>query len=305
MEILLFLNFHFGDEYRVTGPPSDWFKVLIPVLIAIGTILYQRSNEKKKERKKQSLKLFNFNEHIKHIIKTSKELTTRFQEHSEKLINRPLSDFEVTGKILIPQLERILNIDKDDIFSGFINEYGYNTDSASKYRKMYDLVEHYNQLYKTLNEGFEKGAQEIYEEKKKFRDDYFIVDTSLMRLILNLKLSNNNPSELPIFNELNKFHSQYKKKEQETKEGKLTVEFYADELLVPLRDLLKNYNEFPDVFDFYVFVCKTLHNKDYIKQSSIQLGNFIKNNIEKFPDKMSEIKNLSSELSEKLQSKSP
>jgi hypothetical protein len=119
----LFINFYYGDFYGAESTVASYFKTLLPIFTLLLGIVIQRILDRYRENRKNKLKLFNFNEHLKHIIKNSDTLVPVFRDFSKEILKTPFEEHILRRRITLPDIYRILEINKDDVFSGYLLKY--------------------------------------------------------------------------------------------------------------------------------------------------------------------------------------
>ena len=304
---MLFFNFYYGDIYSDTESFLwEFLKALLAIIPVLGGILYQRHLEQKKEERIRQieinkenenlkLQLFNFNEHLKAIIKSSDSVTPPFIKFSTNLLASPFEEHILWERISIPDLYRIDEINKESIFSAFLLCYHNKVDAANDYRKAFNSIDFYRRVFETLYLKYDKISQDIYNQKVRFNNRIFEIKKAVTEIIIN------NDVQTEPYKTVTEMIGQYSDKEKDMPVEKLTLQFYVDNLLDPLGEILPKLNKVDSLRQLYILVVQNLHLRDDIIHSSNELGNLIKLNTEKIPETIIILKIISASLDKKLQ----
>lgn len=304
---MLFIKFYYGDIYG--SSESFWWELLkaflavIPVLIGI---LYQRHHEQKKEEKKRQqendkenerlrLQLFNFNEHLKGIIKSSESVVPPFSKFSQNILAAPFEEHILWERISVPDLYRINELNKDNIFSAFLLSYDDKLKGAKDYREAYGTVQFYKTIYETLYSKYDTISQDIYYQKLKFKDRIFTIKKEVTEIIIN------NDSVIDPYKIIKESIQTFSKKEKEIPTEQLTLQFFVDNLLEPLGELLPKYDRENSIRQLYILVIENLNLRDDIIHSSKELGKLIGENVVKIPESIDKLKPIVTTLTGMLQ----
>jgi hypothetical protein len=177
--------------------------------------------------------------------------------------------------------------------------YEDNEKASSDYRKIYNNIEFYKEVFGMLYSKNDTITQDISDEKKIFREYHYDIRNTLTEILLNMETSDEHKAT-PTFKDLLAIHSSYNQKYKELGEQKVTLQFFVDEFLDPLNNTLPKYIKNKEALRLLILVSKTLHQRDYIVQDTIALGNLILKNLGSLPACITELKLLSSTLDNKL-----
>lgn len=295
------MNFHFGDTYSDSSKSNllwELFKVIVPVAIAVFGILFQKYLERKREEKKQKLQLFNFNEHLKTIMEGSKPIAPVFKAFSDNIFKDPFGEHLIETRFIIPDINRILEINKESVFSAFIITFDDKVTAANTYRKAYNSVEYFKQLFDLLNNRYDTIMQEIYEQKLRFKDGIAEIRQALSNMLVDIKRDNSNYLSLPEYNDLNNPFFEYLFAINDDIGNPL--QFHADSLLIPMRDALLKYQTKQSAQNILSLIKVQLNLRNDIIFTSSQLGTLIGVNSDNLLTCLGDFKTISSTLDSKL-----
>lgn len=303
MKTISIFSFHFGDIIGGGSGVNDWIKLGVPILFSVGIVLYQRSRDKKKDQRKNILKLFNLNQHIKHIIKLHARVQEVFGSYSKQVLENPFDENLLIEKMIIPDFIRMLDINKDDVFSAFNTIYSDKEEAATDYRIIYNCIEYYKQIFELLDDKYMIISNDLFEERKNIREYFFRASFKHAQVIAQMENEIKGYQQFPPYIELVTISQNFNAKEKEFKksnEGKTEVEkksiplqFLYDNLIDRLSDALPKYKNIPILLDFFADVVKLTGFRSDSIHSSIELANQLQHHLNILP-----------QLIEKLQEKS-
>lgn len=277
-------NFYFGD---IIGGDSDSFqwellKALLATIPAVlGVLLgvwYQKKIDRDKIREIQNLQLFNFNEHIKKIIENSEPLTGIFTEFAEKVKQNSLDDVLIKRRVYMPDLSRVLEIDKEKIFLAFVQNYkkGKKKQAAEDYRKAYNSLDSLSHSSTFLYDKYDTIIAEIFQLKLQVKKGLMDVRGNASRLGRTIKLANPEHYNVDVlYNAVNGVLLTYF---DNMGDDDKPLTFHEKELFIALRDALLPFLDDDRVYDLLSIIRSNLNLMSDIRVDMEALGELLESN---------------------------
>lgn len=288
----LLINLYFGDSY---GENDSFFWELIKSLLAVIPVIIGLRWQKKIDEDKQNrikveeqklrnenlkLQLFNFNEHMKGVIKSMEKVIPLFTKYSENLMKLPFEEHLLQTKIKIPDLYRIEFINKEDIFNAFLMLYSNKLKAANDYRNVYNYIQYYKEIFEMMYNQSDSFNEDIYKQKIKFQDNIFSIKTNILTFILKNKETINNEPYYGLNQIMMSFH---KTEMEELKNGGFTLQHYYDNFMEPLMKFLPKYENNEELRNIYIKIIENNRLKEDIIHYSKQLGELLSVNVKEIP----------------------
>jgi hypothetical protein len=287
----LFINFHFGDVY---GDSESWnwelFKAVLATIPVLIGLLIQSNIDKNRRRKIKEeeiriyhenlkLQLFNFNQHIKAIIGSADQLVPPFKEFSDNIKKTPFEEHILWARVNIPDLFRVDEINKEEIFKAFTLVSVDKVKAATDFRRAYNAIHFYKTIYEFLYSKYDILSEDIYKQKLRFKDNVLTIKKDLTEIVIT------NPKEEDPYKTINEIIQVYGKLEKiEMASGSSSLQFYIDKLMEPLINYLPQYEKIDGLRELYRKIADNFHLRDDIVNASSQLGELLGGNIDAIPE---------------------
>lgn len=304
---LLFINFNFGDIYG-DSESLGWevFKALLAAIPVLIGLWIQRNIDRNRQKKNKEdeiktqnenlkLQLFNFNEHIKAVIASEEKLIPPFKDFSVNIQKAPFEEHLMTALINIPDLFRIDELNKDDLFKAFLLTYQKKLDGAKDFRKSFNAIAFYKTIYEFLYTKYNNLSNEIFLKKVSFRANILAIKEDLTEIVIT-----NDIIQEPYKSLHSMLHHYGAIEKVEMEKENSSLQFYLDELMTPLADFLTSYEKDDECRQLYRKIVANFHLRDDIVNDSNQLGALIGNNLGAIPQSMTALKQVSGILDQTL-----
>ncbi len=235
MNILLFLNFYFGEN--VQEETSYFFDKVVPAIltgvIAVGLFKIRDWFDEYKEIKKMNIKFINLYEELKKVNKEADKVYVIFENIKKEFKNNAtLGTIKSPNRFLIPSIDRIEKIDSDLIFHRLIL---YAKDEAKSIATYRNLFNHISIFSKNIHYSY--AAYQTYQEL------YIEASKVLVKSIEELKIKivfeiNKGSQNKKLIEKFSECYIKYQNSEHSV--------LYGKEFIDSIK-LLVNFNKVPDL----------------------------------------------------------
>lgn len=298
--MLLFLNFYYGDfhvdEFNVF---SEVFKAVLAALLSIIGILlginYEKSKEKKKLHHEQNLIFYSIYEDLIKIQDASVKLAQTFKDYNEEISKRPHDDVLFTKYLFIPELNRVINTEKNIVFSVLYRGIGDKKLSAEHYRNLFNIVEFINKIQADIYNRYGRLIEDLYVQKKDFKNGVSVIRELSSNILIDFeRIKSVNFEEDKLYKTINTSLLNYF---DFIKDKNPTIEEATKHLIIPLRDKLIDYNTEPKVLELLSKIKYNMYKYEDIINDSRNIGIMFSSAHDSIVDTNDKLKTLINDLS--------
>lgn len=253
--ILQELNIY-DDPYHTHNIVAEIFKVILGAGVVILGVLCQRWIEKCKETKNNRYLLRLYNEHLLGVFKSLQKIYGSYTTFVTAVRLTPFSDVLMTTTFNSPDLKNIVNIDKRDLYKGFIEIYdGVTNQAVNDYNICINHLYNLEEVTVRVNERIQSLIEEITPDLRKYQTKI----TNLKRNVTETIKYDFNSIEFDELEKLTEINENYEKALNDAlRTDNKTLDFDYDNYLKLLHRTLRDTNPLNSFYQSVLSDCTDL-----------------------------------------------